>query len=80
MVSQHSRPDATTLTTVTLSECAMQINFESTMTEADFKKPLLDPAEDRVAREMCGGVDLKVDGLVDSLLGRVMLLFTGRGR
>lgn len=59
----------------------MQITFESTMTEADFKKPLLDPAEDRLARAARGGdVDLKVDGLVDSLFGRWLLLVSGRGR
>ena len=59
----------------------MQITFESTMTEADFKKPLLDPAEDRLAREARGGdVDLQVDGLVNSLFGRLLLLCSGRGR
>jgi hypothetical protein len=58
----------------------MQISFESTMTEADFKKPLLDPAEDRLAREMRGEADLEVDGLVESLFGRLLLLFAGRNR
>jgi hypothetical protein len=58
----------------------MQITFESTMTEHDFKKPLLDPAEDRLAREARGDVDLKVDGLVDSLFGRLVRLFSGQGR
>jgi len=80
MVSQRSLADTTTLAAGTNSELAMQISFQSTMTEADFKKPLLDPAEDRVAREVRGEVDLKVDGLVDSLLGRILSLFSGRGR
>ena len=59
----------------------MQITFESTMTEADFKQPLLDPVEERLAHESRGGEpDLKVDGLVDSLLGRLLLLVSGGGR
>ena len=58
----------------------MAINFESTMTEADFKRPLLDAAEERLAREVRGEVDLKVDGLASSLLGSLLLLITGRSR
>jgi hypothetical protein len=57
----------------------MAVNFESTMTEADFKRPLLDPAEDRLARELRGGdADLSVDGLDRSLLGALLKLLTGR--
>ncbi|HZL92807.1 MAG TPA: hypothetical protein VFB99_04155 [Vicinamibacterales bacterium] len=58
----------------------MRISFEATMTEADFKKPLLDPAEERLAREARGDVDLQVDGLANSLLGRLVWFFSGRGR
>jgi hypothetical protein len=58
----------------------MQISFEATMTEADFKEPLLDPAEERLAREARGEVDLQVDGLAHSLLGRLLWFFSGRGR
>ena len=36
----------------------MVIDFQATMTEADFKRPLLDAAEDRLAREARGDVDL----------------------
>jgi hypothetical protein len=57
----------------------MGVNFESTMTEADFKRPLLDAAEDRLAREAIGGVDLSVEGLTDSLLSRLLRLFSGGG-
>lgn len=58
----------------------MQISFEATMTEADFKRPLLDPAEERLAREARGEVDLQVDGLANSLLGRLLWLVSSRGR
>jgi hypothetical protein len=57
----------------------MVIDFQSTMTEADFKRPLLDAAEDRVAREARGDVDLSVEGLNDSLLSRLIRLVSGGG-
>ena len=57
----------------------MVIDFQATMTEADFKRPLLDAAEDRLAREVLGGVDLTVEGLVDSLFSRLVRLVTGGG-
>jgi hypothetical protein len=57
----------------------MAVNFESTMTEADFKRALLDPAEERLARELRGGeADLSVDGLDRSLLGKLLRLLNGR--
>lgn len=55
----------------------MVANFQSTMTEADFKRPLLDAAEERLAREVRGDVDLAVEGLNDSLLSRLVRLFSG---
>jgi hypothetical protein len=55
----------------------MGVDFQSTMTEADFKRPLLDAAEDRLAREARGGVDLSVEGLTDSLLSRLIRLVSG---
>jgi hypothetical protein len=60
----------------------MVIDFQSTMTEADFKRPLLDAAEERLAREVRGEVDLAVEGLTDSLLSRLYRLVArgGRGR
>ncbi len=57
----------------------MTINFESTMTEADFKKPLLDVNEERLAREIQGDSDFAVDGLSRSFLSRLLALF-GAGR
>ena len=57
----------------------MVINFQATMTEADFKRPLLDAAEDRLAREARGDVDLAVEGLNDSLLSRLVRLVSGGG-
>jgi hypothetical protein len=57
----------------------MVIDFKATMTEADFKRPLLDAAEERLAREARGDVDLAVEGLNDSLLSRLIRLVSGGG-
>lgn len=56
----------------------MGINFETTITEADFKKPLLDPKEDQLARDLAREKDFTVDGLANSLFGRLLNLFSGR--
>jgi hypothetical protein len=59
----------------------MVIDFSTTMTEAEFKRPLLDAAEARLALEARGEVDLLVEGLRDSLLSRIVRLVSGsRGR
>ena len=58
----------------------MVIDFQATMTEADFKRPLLDAAETRLALEARGEVDLSVEGLADSLLSRLLRLVAGGGR
>lgn len=55
----------------------MVIDFRATLTEADFKRPLLDAAEERLVREVRGDVDLAVEGLTDSLLSRLVRLFSG---
>jgi hypothetical protein len=55
----------------------MAINFDTTMTEADFKKPLLDATEERLAREARGDVDLKVEGLRDSLFSWLLRAVSG---
>jgi len=57
----------------------MAIEFDATMTEAEFQRPLLDAAEERIAREARGEADLVVDGLVDSLLSRLVRLVSGGG-
>jgi len=57
----------------------MAMNFETTMTEADFKTPLLDADEERLARELNADLDLSVDGLSRSLLSQLLKLF-GAGR
>ena len=57
----------------------MVIDFKSTMTEADFKRPLLDAAEERLARDARGDVDLAVEGLNHSLLSRLIRLVSGGG-
>jgi hypothetical protein len=54
-------------------------DFQETMTEADFKRPLLDAAEEQLAREARGGVDLAVEGLADSLFSRLVRMLSGRG-
>jgi hypothetical protein len=56
----------------------MAINFEQTMSEKDFKRSLLDPSEDRLARELRGDSDLQVEGLRFTLFGRLLSLFTGK--
>ncbi len=58
----------------------MNVSFEATMTEADFKRPLLDAAEERLARELYREADLSVDGLNNSLLGWLLNAVAGRGR
>jgi hypothetical protein len=57
----------------------MVIDFQSTMTEADFTRPLLDAAEDRLARDARGDADLVVEGLRDSLLSKLFRLVSGGG-
>lgn len=57
----------------------MTINFESTITEAEFDRPLLDANEEQLAREIQRDTDLAVDGLRRSLLSRLFTLF-GVGR
>jgi hypothetical protein len=57
----------------------MVSDFQATMTEADFKRPLLDAAEERLVLEARGGVDLSVEGLADSLLSRLVRLLSGGG-
>jgi hypothetical protein len=55
----------------------MVIDFTATLTDADFKRPLLEAAEEQLVREARGDVDLVVPGLVDSLLSRLVRLFGG---
>ena len=56
----------------------MVVDFKATITEADFRRPLLDAAEDQLARHARGvDVDLAVEGLADSLLSRLVRLFSG---
>jgi hypothetical protein len=55
----------------------MVVDFRATLTEADFKRPLLDAAEERLVREARGDVDLAVEGLAVSLLSRLVRLFSG---
>ncbi|HUO66135.1 MAG TPA: hypothetical protein VMV37_01280 [Gammaproteobacteria bacterium] len=53
----------------------MTFNPDTTSTTAEFKRPLLDPNEERLARELQRDSDLRVDGLRYSLLGRILSLF-----
>lgn len=55
------------------------MNFEKTITEADFKRPLLDAHEEKLMRELRGGeADLNVEGLRGSILSSLIALLTGR--
>jgi hypothetical protein len=55
----------------------MTFNPEATITEVEFKRPLLDPSEERLARELQRDSNFRVDGLRYSLLGRLLSLLTG---
>jgi hypothetical protein len=55
----------------------MGIHFEDASPTAEFKAPLLDAAEERLAREVRGDTDLAVEGLRHSLLSRFVGLFAG---
>jgi hypothetical protein len=56
------------------------MNFDSTVTEADFKRPLIDPQEASLMRDACGEPDLRVDGLSRSFVGWLAGLFAPRPR
>jgi len=58
----------------------MKIDFETTMNEDDFKRALLNPKEERMAREMQAEPDLRVEGLDRSLWSQVFSLFGGARR
>ncbi|HEY8519749.1 MAG TPA: hypothetical protein VIN61_06695 [Gammaproteobacteria bacterium] len=51
------------------------MNFETTITEADFKRPLLETGEEQLVGQLQREPDLDVDGLRGSLLTRLLLLF-----
>jgi hypothetical protein len=55
----------------------MGIKFEDPSLTGEFKRPLLDAAEERLAREARGDTDLAVEGLRHSLLSRFVGLFAG---
>ncbi len=55
------------------------MDFDDTMTEADFRRPLLDASEERYLSAMQAEPDLAVDGLEASLLSRLIGLFQRRG-
>lgn len=55
----------------------MVIDFNATLTEPDFKRPLLDAAEEQLVREARADDDLVVPGLADSILSRLIRLFGG---
>jgi hypothetical protein len=56
----------------------MTFNPDRTITDFEFKRPLLDPNEERLARDLQRDSDLRVDGLRYSLLGRILSLFGGK--
>jgi len=56
----------------------MTFNPDTTMTEFEFKRPLLEPNEERLARELQRDSDFRVDGLRNSLLGLLAGLFAGK--
>ncbi len=55
------------------------MDFDDTMTEADFRRPLLDATEERYLSGLQAEPDLAVDGLESSWLSRLIGLFTRGG-
>jgi len=76
MASLQTLRPRPSLTGLFLESLLMVVDFRATLTEADFKRPLLDAAEERLVREARGDVDLAVEGLTDSLLSRIVRLFS----
>jgi len=56
----------------------MTFNPDTTITDFEFQRPLLDPSEERLARDLLRDSELRVDGLRNSLLGRLLSLFGGK--
>ena len=56
----------------------MTFTPDKTTTEVEFKRPLLDPSEERLARELQRDSDFRVDALRYSMLGRLLSLITGK--
>lgn len=54
------------------------MDFDDTMTEADFQRPLLDATEERYVAAAVPEPDLAVDGLETSLMSRLFGLFLGK--
>ena len=56
----------------------MTFTHDTPTKDAEYKRPLLDPSEERLAREMQGDSEFRVDALRYSVLGRFLSLFTGK--
>jgi hypothetical protein len=56
----------------------MTFNPDKTSTTSEFKRPLLEPSEERLARDLQRDSELRVDGLRYSLLGRILSFFGGK--
>jgi len=56
----------------------MTFNPDKTISDFEFTRPLLDPSEERLARDLQRDSELRVDGLRWSLLGRLLSLFGGK--
>lgn len=54
------------------------MEFDDTLTEGDFERPILEPSEERLLESMCPEPDLSVDGLEHSVLSRLFALLTGK--
>lgn len=50
------------------------MELDDTMTEADFKRPVLEPHEERLLASLLHEPDLSVDGLRASLVSRLLSL------
>lgn len=54
------------------------MDFDDTLTEADFARPILEPNEERMLAMLRSEPDLAVPGLEHSLVSRLLSLFGGK--
>jgi len=55
------------------------MTFKPDTASGEYKRPLLDPSEERLALEMQGDSALRVEALRYSLVVRLLRFITGRG-
>lgn len=54
------------------------MDFDDTLTERDFDRPILEPSEERLLAALRPEPDLAVDGLEHSVVSRLLALLGGK--